>query len=244
MAYLYDRFNVEVDAENSTGSKFIDLEFIRTDASNISLEPINSTVPRSNKFGINGGFFDGNLQLLSIAVNNDDPVYGLPDEPGGGWSQAAPGGAGRGTVRWDGASDVAGVFVVNNVRQLIVTNRNSYWAQGGVSMNLGISTLGEWENSISSERPDRFDWKASRPRSGLVYEVTGPSESRTTDVFLVITRTGATLWEFREAIKKRIPTARDGIFLDGGGSTQINCRESSYVAQERTIPQMIALVQT
>ena len=240
MTYFYGQLSIEVDAEFSTSRKTINLEFMRTDASNIILRSIKSlrtTVPGSNFFGINGGVFDNTLQLLSIAVNDDKPVDGKAGGTGVGWGNSIR----RGTVRWDGATGSTGVSVVNTASEIIVTDRTSYWAQGGLSMNLEIEAIEDWENSIIQEQPEGLRWKENAARSGLVYEISGKLGDRQTTVFLVITRTPCTFWEFRQATKLGFPYAIDGIFLDGGGSTQINCAETSFDGDGRVIPQMIGL---
>lgn len=233
MSYFYG----QVNANN------IALEFMRTSASNVrlrSLRGLGVTVPGSNFFGINGGVFAGPEQfpeLLSIAVNNNEPVAGLPGGTGVGWGNAIR----RGTVRWDGTFNTAGVQVVNTASELFVQNRNLYWAQGGLSMNLEIEDQDTWVNSISDEEPEGIRWLDSAARSGLCYQLTGPILNRRTTAFLIITRTLCTLWEFRQAIKSGIPVVNDGVFLDGGGSTQINCREAQFAGDGRSIPQMIGL---
>lgn len=216
----------------------VQLEYIETVASNVILRSTSSTVPASGFFGINGGFFDpANNQLLSIAVNNNVPTNGAAGQPGSGWFNAIA----RGTVRWEGALNTAGVPIVSNVNQIVVNNRSNYWAQGGISMLLG-ATDEVWRSQVLNERPEGIGGlAASRPRSGLVYRLGGTPDNRTTTAFLAIARNSVTLEQFRKAIQLGIPRVTNGIFVDGGGSTQINCREAQFAGDSRTIPQIISL---
>ena len=74
-------------------------------------------------------------------------------------------------------------------------------------------------------------------RSAMLYD---RLPSGGVDIFLVITRQKVTLGEFRAAIKQSFTTAEDGIFLDGGASTQLNSREAQFTTTRR-IPQIVAL---
>ena len=82
-------------------------------------------------------------------------------------------------------------------------------------------------------------------RSALIYDDlcnNGTGETGT-DIYLVTTQDEVTLGEFRSAIQQTYTTAEDGIFLDGGGSTQIKAvnEERDFSGDGRTIPQIVAL---
>ena len=95
-------------------------------------------------------------------------------------------------------------------------------------------------------------------RTALIYDdlsnngtnqADGTSETGT-DVYLITTQQEVTLGEFRSAIQQTFTTAEDGIFLDGGGSTQIKAvnEERNFSGSDpapgRTIPQIVALEST
>lgn len=223
---------------------------------------------------VNGGFFDGsNLDLLNIAVNNDVPVAGQPGETGVGWanSETPRGITERGTLYWDGETNTAGVEVVSDVPELkgtgVISNPDNYWAQGGISMALNEPTI---DSPIIRDEQDREENvglpqqtydddllgigedTGESERTALIYDdisnnetISDDGTSETgTDIYLVTTQDEVTLGEFRSAITQTFTTAEDGIFLDGGGSTQIKTPDFSDEGSDtpgRTIPQIVAL---
>lgn len=178
-------------------------------------------------FGINGGFFYGS-DLLSVAVVNDRPVNGVQGAYGSGWFNAKyP----RGTLVWDGASGTLSVQVVSSGDDLDVTDRGHYWAQGGISMNLQREGL--WRAAAAAEHLPYAD--EQRMRSGLVYNADGK-------LWLIVTPTRCTAEAFRTAILETVPGGgREGIFLDGDGSSQMNAEEGLLTGDSRPVVQMIAL---
>lgn len=178
-------------------------------------------------YGINGGFFYGN-DLLSVAIMNDSPVNGAPRAYGSGWFNAKyP----RGTLLWDGASGTLSVQVVSSGDELEVSDRGHYWAQGGISMNLQHEEL--WKAAAAAEHLPLAD--DQRMRSGLVYNQDGK-------LWLIVTQARCTAEEFRTAILETVPgEGREGIFLDGDGSSQMNADEAVLTGDSRPVVQMIAL---
>ncbi|MEF2965555.1 hypothetical protein V3851_06895 [Paenibacillus sp. M1] len=179
-------------------------------------------------YGLNGGFFYQS-SVLSIAVNNDMPVKGRAGEYGSGWFNAKyP----RGTLVWDEAAGRFSVQVVSAADELEVTDRGRYFAQGGVSMNLGDEA--GWEAAMLREHLPYPNER--RLRSGLVYDDTGL-------LWLVATGDRCTAAEFRAAVAAGIApgTAKEGVFLDGDGSAQLKAAEHSLYGDSRDLQQIIVI---
>ncbi|ASA20642.1 hypothetical protein [Paenibacillus donghaensis] len=178
-------------------------------------------------YGINGGFFYGQ-DLLSVAIMNDVPVNGDRLAYGSGWFNAK---YARGTLVWDAASRQLSVQVVSSGSELNVTDRNRYWAQGGISMNLQQEAM--WEPAAAAEHLPYAD--EQRLRSGLVYD-------REDKLWLIVSSTRCTAAAFRSAILESVPgEGREGIFLDGDGSSQMNADEAVLTGDDRAVVQMIAV---
>lgn len=178
-------------------------------------------------FGINGGFFYENT-LLSIAVMNDKPVNGNRGDYGSGWFNAK---YARGTLVWDGAANKFSVQVVSSADELQLSDRSRYFAQGGVSLNL--SDEDGWEaQSVREHLPFAED---RRMRSGLVYNDAG-------QLWLIVAPEPSTAAEFRSALLAGVPGGgREGIFLDGDGSSQMNADEAVLTGDSRMVVQMIGI---
>jgi hypothetical protein len=195
---------------------------------NVILRPAGVPLRQIAAYGINGGFFYGN-DLLSIAIMNDQPVSGARNDYGSGWFNAK---YARGTLVWDGAARQFSVQVVSSGDELAVNDRNHYFAQGGISMNLGNEE--HWEEAARNEHLPYAD--EQRMRSGMVYDQTG-------ELRLIVTPTLCTAAEFRIAILDSVPgEGREGIFLDGDGSSQMNTDEAVLTGDQRAVVQMIAVV--
>ncbi|MCM3717805.1 hypothetical protein [Fictibacillus phosphorivorans] len=204
------------------------LSVIKTSPNNIILKEINKNIGSGTDSGINGGYFYSG-QLLSIAVNNDIPACGAKGGYGSGWYNEK---YARGTLVWDKSAGVYSVQVVRSAAELKVSNRNNYWAQGGISMSLKDDA--NWEKiAIAQGIPDL---KGSTYRTGLVW-------NSGFNIWLVISEEACTAKAFRGAVKYLVGsgTVVDGIFLDAGGSTQMKCKENTFRGDGRAIVQMIAL---
>ncbi|AIQ46412.1 hypothetical protein R70723_11400 [Paenibacillus sp. FSL R7-0273] len=178
-------------------------------------------------YGINGGFFYG-TDLLSVAVMNDVPVNGDKGAYGSGWFNAK---YARGTMVWDGAAGRLSVQTVSSGDELEVTDRSRYWAQGGISMNLQHEEL--WKAASQAEHLPFAD--EQRMRSGLVYDSDGK-------LWLIVTPTLCTAEAFRQAVLDAVPgEGREGIFLDGDGSSQLNADEAVLTGDSRPVVQMISV---
>ncbi|WP_068619715.1 hypothetical protein [Paenibacillus tuaregi] len=194
----------------------------------ITLKALAGPLSAYPEYGINGGFFYG-ADLLSIAVMNDRPVKGDPGKYGSGWFNVKyP----RGTLVWDGAAGTFSVQVVSSASEIQVSDRRRYFAQGGVSMNLQEDS--RWPVAAKQENLPFGDEK--RLRSGLVYDQSGT-------VWLIVTPTHCTAAEFRAAIQGSLAPdlVKEGIFLDGDGSAQLNAAEARLTGDSRSLFQMIVV---
>lgn len=210
----------------STGTQ---LHFIKTSPNNIILKAISSNVTSSGEYGCNGGFFYDGSQL-SIAVNNDMPVRGVPSGYGSGWFNEK---YARGTLVWDKASMKYSIQVVSSVSDIEVADRSQYWAQGGISMSLQDDV--NWKSIVNDQGMPNVDGKTYR--TALVW-------NSGLNIWLVTTSTACSAEQFRLAIKKNVGngTLVDGIFLDGGGSTQLKCKEYSDNGDGRSVVQAVCLI--
>lgn len=204
------------------------LHFVKCSPNNITLKAINKNVTNSSEYGCNGGFFSAKNQL-SIAVNNDIPVQGNKGDWGSGWYNEK---FSRGTLVWDKAKGAYSVQVVSSASDLDILDRSQYWAQGGISMSLQDDA--NWKAIAQQQNMPNMDGKTSR--TALVWN-TG------FNIWLIVTETPCTSEQFRLAIKKNIGsgTLVDGIFLDGGGSSQMRCAEKSINGDGRVVVQAVCL---
>lgn len=207
----------------------ITLYAMQTEPRNIRLRWIDNNVTATGFAGVNGGFF-WDKQLLSIAVQNDVPVGGKPGARGSGWFNAK---YARGTLVYDEANGEFSVQVVGDASELKVTDRASFWAQGGISLSLEDEAA--WRKQADKEAmpaPDDL-----RLRSAMAYGADG--------VYLIVTDIGCTAEDFREAIRqygKSLPHRLiEGIFLDGDGSSQLLAREAKLPGDGRPVLQMIGV---
>lgn len=215
-----------------TASNGVKLNAIKTSPNSIYIRYIGaSSVPAQSEYGVNGGFFSDST-LLNIAVNNDVPINGGKNDYGSGYQNVS---YARGTLVWDAAEGEFSVQVVSSATSLAVLKRNAYWAQGGISMSLRSDRT--WKSQAQKEKMPSIDSNANR--TALVY-------NNTKNIWLIVTNTRCTAEEFRTAIKEKIGsgTLVDGIFLDGGGSSQYKVSEGSYNGSDSTprkVYQMVAI---
>lgn len=219
-AYAYGR---------AIASNGMTLHFLRTRPADVQPAVVNDNVALSSYYGINGGFFYG-TDLLSIAVVNDAPVNGEGGKYGNGGANVK---YARGTLVWDGVSDKLGVQVVGSASEIDVADRSRYWAQGGISMNLGRDDL--WAEQAAAEHAPFAD--EDRLRSAAAYDEEG-------NLYLIVSESKGSLASFREAVVERIGESRlvDGIFLDGDGSSQLRSREASLEGDGRPVVQMLRIM--
>jgi len=218
---LYDGYTYERREANG-----VVMHALVTEPQKVTLDAVRGNISASPYYGVNGGFFY-NGQLLSIAVVNDQPVGGKPNEYGSGYANAK---VPRGTLVWDGVAKKLSVQVVSNAGELEVSDRNRYWAQGGISMMLSGDQ--SWRRQIEAESAPFPD--DDRLRSAAVYDEKGA-------LYLIVSQTKTTLAAFRSAIVEAFGPMRDGIFLDGDGSSQLHVFEASLPGDGRAVEQMIRL---
>ncbi|WP_372632562.1 hypothetical protein [Cohnella sp.] len=219
----------EYEYGTATASNGMELHYLRTRPSNVEPLTVRNNVSAAPYYGINGGFFYEDA-LLSVAVVNDEPVHGESGHYGSGGSNAK---YARGTLVWDGAVDRLSVQIVRQAREIEVTDRTNFWAQGGISMSLGRDE--DWQRQATEEAAPLLDQASLR--SAAVYDAEG-------NLYLVVSATRGTLAAFREAIVERIGEGNlaDGIFLDGDGSSQLRSREKKLAGDGRLVVQMLRLI--
>ncbi|MBP2001312.1 hypothetical protein J2Z69_002355 [Paenibacillus shirakamiensis] len=211
-----------------TASNGVILQALILKPEQVGLKAVNAPLQNESSLGMNGGFFFG-TDILSIAVQNDLPVKGTARTYGTGWYNVKyP----RGTLVWDDTARRFSVQVVSSADDLLVKNRNRYFAQGGISMNLMHEN--SWQSAIDQEKlPYPLE---QRLRSGLVYD-------EHNQLWLIVTPSRATAAEFRSAIQEQIAPGRskEGIFLDGDGSSQLNVPGHNVLGDSRDLRQIISL---
>lgn len=224
MAYTYSK---------TTASNGVVLQSIKTSPNEVYMKglPGGSTIPGQSSNGINGSFFDFSTgNLLTIAVNNDDPVGpGSKNDYGSGYQNA---GYARGTLVWDSQKAKFSVQIVSSAASIKVESRNHFWAQGGISMTLGNDST--WASVADQQNmPNRT---GNTMRAGLVY-------NSANNIWLVVTNTLCTASQFRSAIKEKIGsgTLVNGIFLDGSGSAQLKAGTNVATGDGRKVYSMVAL---
>jgi hypothetical protein len=213
----------------SKGTNNVVLHIIRTRPSYIGLKAIKANITDLNNNGINGGFFWQGY-LLSIAVINDRPVKGNPGDYGSGWFNTD---RKRGTLVWDEKAKAFSIQLVEEAKELKVSDRAHYWAQGGISMSLRNEA--GWAQQAAFEEMPAINEK--RMRSGIVYDTHN-------NVYLVVTPTPCTGEEFRSSVIEMLGGGQlmDGLFLDGDGSSQLKVAQATLPGDNREIFQMITLL--
>ena len=240
-----------------------DLHIIRTEAWNIVMGGLRQekTLAGGYFYGINGAFFDAGTSKAgntkSIALNNNTPIYYKTQngKDTGGWhnkmghaclcydnankklvfrSSAAPSSSGL-------KKDMSSGDSLDNV----VAESARYWAQGGPDFRLGMPD-GSWEEGLQSEvgkEPVNDTYKSTR--ACICANLSANM------VYLIISTSKATIPAFRKAVHSYlyVPTSGYhtnvvGIFLDGGGSTSMRCKENNgnvFSFGDRLLEQIIAL---
>lgn len=214
-----------------TSSNGVVLHSLKCSPNDVQLQACRTSVYSQPLAAVNGGYFDFfSGALLSIAVQNDQPVKGSRGGYGSGWHNAK---YARGTLVWDAAARRYSIQIVRSADELKVSDRNRYWAQGGISMSLQDDT--NWEQVARKQNMPNMSGKVYR--TALVY---GSGLS----LWLVVTNTPCTASDFRTAIKQKIGsgTLTDGIFLDGSGSSQLRYDSVSLRGDGRTVHSIISIM--
>lgn len=228
----HDRPPLPYTFERLHASNGVELFALETTPDHIRLQAIDSNVTSTPYTGVNGGFFwEGSL--LSIAVEGDKPLKGEPGDYGSGWYNTGVNmNLKRGTLVWDEIARTFSVQVVTHAGELQVADRSRYWAQGGVSMSLGDEA--NWEREMIAEEMPAYD--EGHMRTALVYD-------RSNRLYLIVTPTLCSVYEFRAAIVERLRSRNlaDGVFLDGDGSSQLQARGVKLAGDHRQVYQMVAI---
>lgn len=205
---------------------------IETTPQDIVPRYIRNTIWNSNHDGINAGYFNNLDQMLSMAVYRIDGTP-TPVCNGAGQNYYA-----RGTFFFYTYSLYVNYRVLESYTQ-IQRWIDLLWAVGGLSMllNEDLQDANDYNNALAAEEgKDKFDWNASRPRSGMGYN------NSTEKVFLfgVDNSNGMTLWEMRNAAIEI--GCEEAINLDGGKSSQLKFGSSGFESySEEPIPVIVGL---
>lgn len=207
-----------------TASNGITLKVIKTNPGNIkpvSISPL-AAIPSRLIYGINAGFANNSNynECYSIAVYNDAPVRGAKGAHNTGWFNEY---YTRGTLVYDAYLNYLSVKVIDSASQSGYVRPDMYWAIGGISLGLQNAN---WSAQMSAEHVDGIGGiGSSAARSAIVYDSSN-------NVHLVITESKTSITAFRAAILNKIPNVRDGVLLDGGGSTEMLCSEYQFAGTD------------
>lgn len=226
------------------------LNILRTKASNVSLLKNSGSVANSGRVAINGGYFvcpasKNKSALTTISVVNDIPLYTYKDYKNGrvcdtsipnsnysGWVNVD---GKRGTIVYDGETKTVNLQYVSNADEISVSDRSNYWAIGGASMNLSYDE-NTWLPDIA------YASDGYNRRTGIFYDAYGY-------LYLIVTNNKTTMTAngFRDCIRQYIHDysigldGSAGIFLDGNGSSQMNCAEVSIKGDSRFVPSILSI---
>nr|WP_187698643.1 phosphodiester glycosidase family protein [Paenibacillus alvei] len=206
------------------------LHSLKCSPNDVQLRPCRTNVYSQPLAAVNGGFFDSRSgAILSISVQNNEPVKGSRGEYGSGWYNAK---YARGTLVWDAAARRYSIQIVRSADELKVSDRSRYWAQGGISMSLQDDT--NWEQVARKQNMPNMSGKVYR--TALVY---GSGLS----LWMVVTNSPCSAESFRTAIKQKIGsgTLTDGIFLDGSGSSQLKYQSAMLKGDGRTVYSIVSV---
>lgn len=217
------------------------LHILTTSATNIRMYNLNGgkSLLDSSYYGVNGGFFSS--RALNIAMS-DGKVIGATTN---NW-------CGGGVITWNG-----NYFKRYQTTQILaaldddVLTKNGTWAQGGHDMRLGNSQwltklYGDIGGNPSKELKNIVE--GSSLRTGIVVDTLSKN------TYLIISDTACSFGGFRDAVQEYLGIKEAGennryygLFLDGGGSTQMKYKQGSTTTevdksgQNRPLYQIIAL---
>lgn len=199
------------------------LHIIRTDSANIQVANLRGkALSTAGVIGINGGFFNpGTNQILNIA-KNDGTYVGAASAPYNGTNNNW---CGNGVVyrKTDGTMGFLTGQSVDDASLSVIKNLTGTvsWAQGGAGIYPGYSG---WK----SKDTDFFNSiAASSQRSAMIVD------RETGFVYLIVTINAVSYDTFRSSMMTFLnlsdgataSTRYHGVFLDGGGSTQLRAKD-------------------
>lgn len=239
---------------NYTYTKDGDYRYITTKANNITTKIIDSNLCSTAEYGINGGFF--------AKQDKADPTFTLGvsmswifGNPYGNNVNANKGGGFGGT--YEVSRGTFAIFEENGISKCLIGSApnitrlvTDYGIAGITRVAIGgghfalRQTEDYWKNTIfpSEELSCKIDdGVVNPPRTALGFKVI----NNEWHVYLVVNRsalgTGITLTALRNYMKNTLGCV-DAIFLDGSGSTQIQCKEYSNDGDKRRIHNAVTLI--
>ncbi|MDH6374297.1 exopolysaccharide biosynthesis protein [Paenibacillus sp. PastF-3] len=207
-----------------TASNGITLKVIKTTPGNIKPVGITPLAPvtSGSVYGVNAGFANNSNynECFSIGVYNDVPVKGAKGVHNTGWFNEY---YTRGTLVYDAYINSLSVKVIDNASQSGYVRPDMYWAIGGISLGLQNTN---WSSQMTTEHVEGIGGvSSSAARTAIVYDSSN-------NIHLVITESKTSITAFRAAILNKIPNVRDGVLLDGGGSTEMLCKEYTFTGTD------------
>ena len=208
----------------------IDLHIIRIPASDIGLATLggDKNLASSGYMGINGGFF------VPKPASTGDPARNLNISVKNGVTVSTNGGGsistvGASAIYWTGSA--LAWKLATNKTEISGISSNGTWAQGGISMRIGNTG---WFSALDNEYLEvGYKSASSNGRTAMIADTTARV------VYLIVrysSQSKITMTTFRTAIQQFLDISDSGstdhsrfkgLFLDGGGSSQLRCLNGS-----------------
>jgi len=222
---------------NATDSNYI---YIKTPASNVTVRVINDELYNSNYYGVNGTFFAPSSGTPGAAD------FTMPNSVGISWYDGATVEGStviasdykkvnywENNLKDNGTKIARGSFTITNTTEgykcAVYSNSTATGIRNAISGCKAIIGGGQlqlqyaesvFDSTFINESWGNVSRTESTRRTGLGFKV----ESNVWYVYLIISKAGSTLYQLRNYMKNTL-ACYDGIFLDGGPSTQMRCGE-------------------
>ena len=234
---------------------WVDYQIIETTASNITSKVINSALCSTSYYGINGGFFAFGSATIPPVPNSISWVKGTNNNCEKNLGNDASGKiieVKRGTLAIFVENGIFKCLIesVKNVDEMkaIYPNTDFRVMIGGGYFDL-FHTESYWKDTVfpSEKLSCQIDYYGiiNPNRTGLGFKVV----DNVWKIYLVVTTMGTTLTKLRSFLKDKLG-CWDAMFLDGSGSSQLQCKNGTTLVQNkgsdpnRIISNMIALINT
>ena len=233
----------------STTQNGVELHIIKTYAANIWLRTFSEVKNFEDYpalYGVNGGWFENkkNNTTLNVAMFNGS--YVCADDTTDPIMDGSSNCVGEHVIGYLGTAQDTLFYqkVIHAEEDMIQLGGfgSGSWAQGGVAMTLGASN---WRDYVGATFASEYLPAGSPGRTAMVVNL------NTNDVYLIVKQSspGVTPATFRSAIQSYFNITDGnsphpyfkGLFLDGGGSSQMNCAEKKINGDGRALVQAIQL---
>ncbi|WCF08264.1 phosphodiester glycosidase family protein [Paenibacillus thiaminolyticus] len=202
-----------------------EVRVIEADPEAIGVEKISGSVVNSDKYGVNGTFFNSNNDFLGVAVNKGTGV-------GGNATYNAYGNKRRGTF-YSYQNQVSNIRVqeaanVTKFSDYPTFPNSNYFAIGGLNLyanadidkqefyrRLDVNEEASTINDVINKRGNTYYDPTLRARTAIGYNSNGK-------IILAVFRS-ETPWGMREFMRSQ--KCYQAVYLDGGGSSQMRYKE-------------------